>query len=235
MKLLVFDISGKFAHFRKYYTNSSSTTYEVIPRTTLMGILAAMLGYPRDSYYDRLNSENLNITCKKMTETYKMFQTLNYIKGTSDTNLIKQKEHTQIPFQVLTGKDGVKYRIYVNIKDEKVMEELIYRVKNNKFEYSPTFGTANFNTRVDYVGEFIADKISNEEHIKLEVPVPEKYIKKLKLGGGITKEKMIKDFDKSRKAISVVDYIISKDTEFKIEDGVDIYRIKEINENIVFM
>ena len=51
MDLLVFDISGKFAHFRKYYTNSSSLTYLVPPRTSIYGLIAGILGLERDSYY----------------------------------------------------------------------------------------------------------------------------------------------------------------------------------------
>ena len=49
MKIIVFDIKGKFAHFRKFYTNSSSLTYGIPPRTAICGILAAILGLERDS------------------------------------------------------------------------------------------------------------------------------------------------------------------------------------------
>ena len=47
MRGVIFDIEGKFAHFRKIYTNSSSLSYLVPPRTTVQGIIAAMLGYER--------------------------------------------------------------------------------------------------------------------------------------------------------------------------------------------
>ncbi len=65
MKITVFDLYGKFAHFRKFYTNSSSLTYLIPPRTTIEGIIAALLGYERDSYYDVLSVDKLNIAVKK--------------------------------------------------------------------------------------------------------------------------------------------------------------------------
>ena len=112
MRGVVFDIEGNFAHFRKIYTNSSSLSYTVPPRTTIQGIIAAILGYERDSYYSYMD-ENLNISVKKNYPTYKMTQTLNYIKAESTGELVRPKNHTQIPFEVISAKPKVSYRIYV--------------------------------------------------------------------------------------------------------------------------
>ena len=49
MQVLTFDLVGKMAHFRKYYANNTAMSFSVPPRTTLMGVLAAILGLPRDS------------------------------------------------------------------------------------------------------------------------------------------------------------------------------------------
>ena len=65
MRGVIFDIESKYAHFRKVYTNSSSLTYSVPPRTTLEGIIAAILGYERDTYYKMLDSSSVNIAVKK--------------------------------------------------------------------------------------------------------------------------------------------------------------------------
>ena len=52
MEVLIFDLSGKMAHFRKYYTNSSSLTYYFPPRTVIIGLIAGLIGKERDSYYE---------------------------------------------------------------------------------------------------------------------------------------------------------------------------------------
>lgn len=47
-----FTVSGEWGHFRRIDTTNDKQTYRVIPRTTVAGLVAAILGYPRDSYYD---------------------------------------------------------------------------------------------------------------------------------------------------------------------------------------
>ncbi|KPA09783.1 CRISPR-associated protein Cas5 domain protein, partial [Candidatus Magnetomorum sp. HK-1] len=39
LKILSFRLNGRFAHFRKFYTNSSSLSYFVPPRTAIIGML----------------------------------------------------------------------------------------------------------------------------------------------------------------------------------------------------
>lgn len=55
-RCLSFAVSGKWAHFRRIDTTNDKQTYRVIPRTTASGLIAAILGEPRDSYYDKFAS-----------------------------------------------------------------------------------------------------------------------------------------------------------------------------------
>jgi CRISPR-associated protein Cas5h len=56
-RCLSLTISGEWAHFRRIDTTNDKQTYAVIPRTTVAGLLAAILGEPRDSYYDEFSRE----------------------------------------------------------------------------------------------------------------------------------------------------------------------------------
>ena len=58
MEILAFNIRGKFAHFRKFYSNSSALSYFIPPRTTIIGLIAGMLGLERDSYYEDFSLDN---------------------------------------------------------------------------------------------------------------------------------------------------------------------------------
>lgn len=60
-RALSFTVSGDWAHFRRIDTTTVKHTYRVIPRTTLSGLVAAILGEPRDSYYDAFAPENAAI------------------------------------------------------------------------------------------------------------------------------------------------------------------------------
>lgn len=50
-------VRADWAHFRRIDTTTDKQTYRVIPRTTVAGLLAGMLGEPRDSYYDVFSPE----------------------------------------------------------------------------------------------------------------------------------------------------------------------------------
>ncbi len=57
-KCLSFTVSGDWAHFRRIDTTNDKLTYRVVPRTTLAGLVAAILGEPRDSYYGEFTRES---------------------------------------------------------------------------------------------------------------------------------------------------------------------------------
>jgi CRISPR-associated protein, Cas5h family len=79
-KILIFDLVGMFAHFRKFYTNSSSLSYAFPPRTVITGLLAGILGYERDKYYEEFSSENCSVGLAIKNPIRKLVQTVNYIR-----------------------------------------------------------------------------------------------------------------------------------------------------------
>ena len=48
-RCLSFTVSGPWGHFRRVEGNIVKQTYQVIPRTTVAGLVAAMLGIDRKS------------------------------------------------------------------------------------------------------------------------------------------------------------------------------------------
>lgn len=214
MDFLVFDLKGKFAHFRKFYTNSSSLSYSVPPRTTIEGLIAAILGYERDSYYEILNSEKLNIGLRKLTPTRKIVQSINYVKATSISHVIKPKEHTQVPFEIVTSKDNLEYRVYVNHVDEDIMKELEDRLKNNNFYYVPYLGVASFNLSIQFKGRFEGRYKTDDDFVEISSLVRKSLIKEggldVNIDGILVKEKMPRDFTKDRIVKEIEDYIFEE-------------------------
>jgi CRISPR-associated protein Cas5h len=62
-----FTVSGDWGHFRRIDTTNDKLTYHVIPRTTVAGLIAAILGLPRDSYYDIFSPETSAIAIEPLT------------------------------------------------------------------------------------------------------------------------------------------------------------------------
>ena len=238
MKMVIFDLWGKFAHFRKFYTNSSSLSYSIPPRTTIEGMIGALLGYERDSYYKILNSDNLHLAIKKLGKTRKIMQSLNYIKATSSGELISPKSHTQIPFELIAGDENIRYRFYVVHEDEKIMSEIIERISKNRPVYPLCFGRAPFSCYINYIDEveFNLDK-SNEYEVVCTVIKSDKIeqINIEKIEGSLIKERMPRDFKENRIIEDVTTYIYEAEGK-PLEVKINGEYIKLSNgENIVFL
>lgn len=143
MEILSFDIAGKFAHFRKFHGNNTAMSYSLPPRTTIIGILAAITGKEKDSYYQSFSAEQLHVGIQIVSEIKKSFHRVNYLRIKSDSGFTFDKngvvhnnsryfsgfysrsgadttESTgpiQTPFEIVTGlnlrQNLVCYRIYV--------------------------------------------------------------------------------------------------------------------------
>lgn len=208
MKGVVFDIEGRFAHFRKIYTNSSSLSYTVPPRTTIQGIIAAILGYERDSYYSYMDS-TLHVAVKKNNPTYKMTQTLNYIKAESTGELYRPKNHTQVPFEVITSNPNVSYRIYVGGDMFSDMDILVQRLKEGRYVFPPTLGTAFFLADIKYISEVQFEKCGCNTFTPISSVVTAEAVEEIKLEEiALIKEKMPRAFGDDRTLRAMESYYI---------------------------
>jgi len=203
-KVLVFSIKGKTAHFKKYYSNKSSLTYKIPSRTVLMGMVASILKYSRDNYYDELSPANakFGLKIKKPGSTH--FECMNYLKEGGG--------HTQVRLQLLLPKENnLEYKVYFTHKDEKIINELKNKIQNKKLGYGVFFGQRQFRANIDF--NYIIDDINIEENYKGEIAT-------------LTYKNNVKDF----KAGNNLDLIIdSMPISFKkSQNGREPQSIKEI-------
>lgn len=245
-EVLIFDIKGYAAHFRKFYTNSSSLSYSVPPRTTVSGIIATILGLKRNEYYDQFNVENADIAVRKNNRTRKILQGLNYMKITSKKHFEFPANHTQIPFEIILAEEGlVSYRIYFTSHNESLMDSLEKRLEEKKYYYSPSLGAIPFNSSIDYIGKvkgeikrdekvFISSVIalSKVKHRGLEImDIDEKQVL-------LVKERMTRDFKSNREIKSVESYIYDENTNgLPVRLNQDYIKLSYdgLEENIIFM
>lgn len=158
MEIIQFDIHGKFAHFRKYYANNTAMSFSIPPRTTLMGILAGVLGLPKDSYYEAFASDKIRIGLAVKTPLKKTFHRLNLlslkkkgdIKTSFDSDFRGMNGRIQTPFEVVSGQhiqtDEVIYRVFVSCFEsgKGIFDELSQRLKNKNTHFQTTLGIAQF-------------------------------------------------------------------------------------------
>tara|TARA_R110000868_G_scaffold401543_4_gene677100 strand:- start:295 stop:1095 length:801 start_codon:yes stop_codon:yes gene_type:complete len=197
MEILSFKISGKMAHFRKYYANNTAFSFSIPPRTALMGMVAAAMGWPKDSYYEDLASEKIQFGIRVLTPLKKNFHRLNFLSIKSMGDMAKnwssdfrgEGGRIQTPFEVVTAwdlaKGDVAYQIFLKAGDEgKAVYESI---KNHFLEKEPvyniTLGTANFTARLSDIQIFKDNQIevkSQNDYVQIHSAIPVELVEDLK-------------------------------------------------------
>lgn len=173
-RLLVFDLKGNIAHFRKFYTSSSSLTYTFPPRTTITGLIAAILGKERDTYYEEFGSQNCRVAISLRKPVKKIMQTINYIrtKGSDDgfssfSGVVKrfiEKGITKYPtpLELVISTQPSKeiiYRIYFWHVDQRVMDEVCLRTKEKKSVYPLYLGLSEFLADIEFIEDIPSQMI----------------------------------------------------------------------------
>jgi len=181
-KVLVFDVFGDYAHFRRIYTTTSPLTYLIPPRTALCGLIGAILGLSKDEneYLSYFTIDIAKIGLRVLNPIKKIVISENLIhtkKGDGcegiGMNIIKKR--TQISFEFL--KDP-KFRIYFWHADKKLYDRLKNNLLEHKSVYTPCLGLSENIANFEYVGEFDAflkDK-ADDDFLKIHSVIPLKNI-----------------------------------------------------------
>lgn len=178
MQVLVFDVWGDYAHFKKRYTTTSPLTHSIPPRTTIAGLISAIAGIQRNKYQEYFTKDKSQIALQihKSNPVKKTRISLSLISTKSEhlaapplMNYFKQ--HTLINFEFL--KDP-KYRLYLYHNDATFYQELKELLKEHKSKYTPTLGLSELICNFKFIGEYNAEPKTPNEHLLINSVVPMK-------------------------------------------------------------
>ena len=246
-KIHIFDIIGKYAHFRKFYTNSSSLSYLVPPRTVIAGMIAGMFGIPSERfssdedkiYYKMFNSSNCFISVALKTHIRKMMQMVNYLYTKTQNNEISFSKHSQIPLEILTAQneEDLRYRVYFGFTVSQLNDNFsdhILKLKNNKFVYPPYLGLTEFLATIDYIGEGNLNTINDPKKIHSVCML--KNIEEIYVENGFKylSERMPTGFSEVRNPLSTEEYLIEvngKPIKAKYKEDALFYKVEYMENN----
>ncbi len=160
-KALVFDIWGDYAHFRKIETTTSPLTYAIPTGTALAGLISAIIGLNRDSYYDLFSPQNTRLAIRVMNPLKKTRINISLIDTSRGFCLrdIGENPRTLIPFEFVKNP---KYRIYFQTIKEHIGLKFGGFLRKHYSYYTPSLGTANLIANFAYVGEYEVAKTGEE-------------------------------------------------------------------------
>ncbi len=172
MQVLGFDLAGKMAHYRKFYTNSSSLSYFFPPRTAIIGLIAGVAGFERDSYYEIFSPALANVSISIKSPLRKIMQVVNYVwaENLNQVNLSK-KQHTQIPLEIVIPEDwnsDIRYRIFFSHREKDIFERVAESILDDDLKFPPYLGLSEFAGKIEPLDIFEAEEVQFDGLIEID-------------------------------------------------------------------
>lgn len=169
-RIIVFDIWSDFAHFRRFETTTSPLTYPFPTGTAIAGILAAIVGLPRDSYYSLFSRSNVEYSLRILNPIKKIVIPINIIKTDEENwSFLWKLENPRAPTPFEFVKNP-KYRIYVRFKAselENFYNKLKQFLEEHRTVYTPYLGISEMIANFEFVGDFPTKFIQVKEPTEL--------------------------------------------------------------------
>lgn len=172
---IVFTVTGEHAHFRKPHTTSPALTFGVPPRTTVAGMIAAVLGLPRDSYYDTFGRGVSRIAVSLESPIRRLSMAINLL--TTEGSTSKSKGATPGKYIEGARQQNVfeyicepTYRLYVSLDDDALMDELEQRLSTGKSTYALSLGRSEHLAWYEYDGRYAIKYESGQASVRSVIP-----------------------------------------------------------------
>lgn len=171
-KCLVFSISGPFAHFRRVETSQTRLSYRIPPRTTIAGLLAGILGYDRDSYYQAFSRDHAaiaveisdplrTITMPISHRTVDDGSTTTIGDDTLSFKLVESAgDRQRVAHEMLRNP---QYRVFVWLSNTDAYTQLKQHLKDGTSVYTPALGLSECLATIDYHGEYTVTPIDDNQ------------------------------------------------------------------------
>lgn len=181
-RCLSLTVRGPWGHFRRIEGNIVKQTYRIIPRTTVVGLLAAVVGIDRNGYYDLFAPDKSAVAIEPVREIRTINMPMNTL-STASENLqslngrgkisVKLPDPTtlrqQHNYEVLVEP---AYRIDISLGNDEWYTTLREMLEAGKSQYVPSLGLSEHLAEIEYHGEFDADTGPQSESVAVDSAVP---------------------------------------------------------------
>lgn len=203
--MIAIDVSGETAQFRNFFYNSSVVSYPFFPRTSVLGLLASILGLEHDSYYEEFKNSFVGICLK--TPIIKEVKTLNFLKTDQKMDI---NFHSQIKMEYLrsSNNDKLTYRIFY----EGENEDLILKAIDEGNGYIRYLGTTECLADIDRYEKVTYKELKSGQEYYIDSVIPINIIKDLSFEDAkgffhYEKNRIVYNFKDGRESLGVVDIL----------------------------
>lgn len=137
-KIIAFDVWGQYAHFKKIYVTTSALSYGVPFKTTIYGLVGALIGLDNrgNKYLEYFNESNCKIGIQLVNPI--KFQRININLSDKPGPIGKNRKPTMMEYVT-----NPHYRIYFWHGDSKLCKKLTQHLRNKTSVYTPVLGLAH--------------------------------------------------------------------------------------------
>jgi CRISPR-associated protein Cas5h len=171
-------VSGPWAHFRRVEGNIVKQTYRIIPRTTVAGLVAAILGIGRDRYYHLFDPEESAVAVQPTAELRTINMPMNTLSTAKEDirNVPKRgnrrigfpdpsKPRQQHNYEVLVDP---AYRIDLWLEDRNVYDDLRSALVEGTSYYVPSLGLSEHLATVKFHDDYEVEDGAVEDEIQVD-------------------------------------------------------------------
>jgi len=176
-------VRGPWGHFRRIEGNVVKQTYRVIPRTTVAGLFAAVLGIGRNEYYDLFGPDASAVAVEPVAPLRTVNMPMNTLSTANEamTSLnprgkisVKLPDPTKLRqqhnYEVLVDP---AYRIDLWLADEERFSELVEMLDAGRSHYVPSLGLSEHLAELDYHGTFDVHPGPSDGDVAVDSAVPD--------------------------------------------------------------
>lgn len=175
--VLSFVVEADWGHFRRIDRTVTKQTYRIPPKTTLAGLLAAMVGAPRDSYYGVFSPTSSalaiapigglrTITMPSLGVWTNMGERQQRAGASAQSHATTVRwpntvtDRQRHPYEYLVAP---AFRIDIAVEDETFYRELAARLATGTSYYTPSLGLSELLASIEFLGEHQVDPPSTED------------------------------------------------------------------------
>lgn len=178
-KVLAFNLFGDFAQFRKHFTNMSPLTFSIPSRTTLVGIIGAIVGIQKNENPEIFCPDKCFIALSIINPPKKIKLPINYliVKSTKHFSNYENHKPTNVEFLKDAG-----FRIYFWHSDGNIYQSLKDNLEQHRSFYTVSLGISNCLANFEYLGEFdVLEKMNNNDICSITSVIPSEKVKSIAL------------------------------------------------------
>ena len=163
--VVVFDYWGRFGHFLRAEASASALSYPMPPRTVLLGLIGAVLGFEKDAPQDLIGNALIAVSGENPRTHWHRAK-------------FRKDPPTALPLHVKTGTKGSdkperatlikqewliepRYRVTVSLP-EPYHQQLLERLKTRAWHYCPSLGLSEMIAELEFVAEGTAQPLGEQ-------------------------------------------------------------------------